>query len=507
MVTVLLGSMPLCAYANDLNDGENDGYDRFMGGHNIEGFNTWEATDKKSFTLANIGSFFASIGMYFKGMSNENLMDILIDHLIESGRIADADSTDEYIASHLTANEEETELYLSSDFTNALYETSVQYIEEEAGFFIHTTADARSYIKNYTDIFETNSQYQSFLAHCNALPSTTLVFVPQFKLSSYTDTNNSENSYTNGFVFREVDISELLILDSTYNYNSGHLAKFYSSDWVDVTLETLEQEVVFSDGTIINHPSGNNDYAIYWPYGYQEQYYSYIWHYFYNYYFYDNIPLDLKEGFSAHLIEDCIILTSTPSQVRIYKTLSDLKTYSVGQRPYYVTEKFVNYDSTVDNSTTITQTEIDNSITYGDVYNYIINNYDNPDGLTEAELIAILEKYFGGSDDDDDGGGSGSGGSSDDDDDGGGSGLSGFLDGLGALGDALLAIIGKLLEYVGKAIELLSGTITKVIDLVPSTITAILGTIFSFFPQEWMTAIELALVLGVVIGIVGIFKK
>ena len=88
-----------------------------------------------------------------------------------------------------------------------------------------------------------------------------------------------------------------------------------------------------------------------------------------------------------------------------------------------------------------------------------------------------------------------------------GSGLSGFLDGLGALGDALLAIIGKLLEYVGKAIELLSGTVTKVIDLVPQNITNLISGLFPFIPQEWLVAIELSLVLAVVIGIVGIFKK
>ena len=472
-------------------------------------FNEWSEDDKKMFWQEHWVSIVAQcVGIMINPslLSYNDFMTMFEDISADKITADESANYEEYIIKRLNLDDNGN-LVVNNELSDLLYETSVNYIEEESGFFIHTTADARSYIKNYTDIFETNSQYQSFLAHCNALPSTTLVFVPQFKLTSHTDTNNSENSFTNGFVFREVDISELLILDSTYNYNSGHLAKFYSSDWVDVTLETLEQKVVLSDGTIINHPSGNNDYAIYWPYGYQEQYYSYSWHYYYNYYFYDNIPLNLKEGFSAHLIEDCIILTSTPSQVRIYKTLSDLKTYSVGQRPYYVTEKFVNYDSTVDNSTTITQTEIDNSITYGDVYNYIINNYDNPDGLTEAELIAILEKYFGGSDDDDDGGGSGSGGSSDDDDDGGGSGLSGFLDGLGALGDALLAIVGKLLEYVGKAIELLSGTVTKVIDLVPQNITSLISGLFPFIPQEWLVAIELSLVLAVVIGIVGIFKK
>lgn len=193
-----------------------------------------------------------------------------------------------------------------------------------------------------------------------------------------------------------------------------------------------------------------------------------------------------------------IPITDGSRTVRVYKSLEELKSYSVGQRPYFVTDKFLNYDISGDNSCILSESDLSNGSVYGDVYNYIMDNYDNPNNLTEDQLTIIVENYINGS-----GGGSVSGngtGSS-------GNGLSDFLGGLGSIGDAILSILGKLLEYVGKALDLVSGTVTKVLDIVPKNITALLSALFPFFPEEWLLAIELGLVLSVIVGIVGIFKK
>lgn len=197
-----------------------------------------------------------------------------------------------------------------------------------------------------------------------------------------------------------------------------------------------------------------------------------------------------------------LLISKTPRVYRAYRSYDEYKAYSVGTRSYYATSDFYNYDSTVDNSTTITQTEIDNSITYGDVYNYITNNYENPDGLSEDELRAILAEYLSQINNNNSGGGSGGS----DNGSGSGGGLGGFLDGLGSIGNAIMAILGKLMEILGSAIELVTGAITDLVTIIPNSIGELLGALFPVFPEEWIKAITLSLVLGVVVGIVRMFK-
>lgn len=463
MVTLLVSNISISAFASDLNDGVNDGFDRYMGGTNIQGFNSWDITDKKSLFATNIVSFFSSIGMYFRNGSGGNLMDIFTTHLIESGRIENADNLDEYIASHLTANTDETELYMSSDLTNALHETAVQYIEEETGWY---NLPVTSYRNIDASLFYTQTQYNSFLDYCSKnVNENCFVAINSYGTAGYRVDNVA---YDNSFRFYLVPYENLLYIP--LNVNGVRFSGVSPVvNWALLEKEKIKDIYLDSNGGVIKESQNSSSTLLYF-HTTQNQYNSCPRAFFYS---------DIT--------------------IRAYKTLDDLKQYAVGQRPYYITDAFKNYDSTVDNSTTITQTEIDNSVTYGDVYNYITNNYDNPDGLSEDELRAILEEYLKQINNS---GGSGSGNSG-----GSGGGLSGFLDGLGSLGDALLAIIGKLLEYVGKAIELLSGTVTKVIDLVPQNITNLISGLFPFIPQEWLVAIELSLVLAVVIGIVGMFKK
>ena len=71
------------------------------------------------------------------------------------------------------------------------------------------------------------------------------------------------------------------------------------------------------------------------------------------------------------------IVTENTEQIIIYRSFSDMQLGSEGQQAYYVTDSY--NTSHVDNSVTISKTNIDNSITSTNVNNYI-NNYYNDNG-------------------------------------------------------------------------------------------------------------------------------
>lgn len=473
MVTLLVSNISISAFASDLNDGVNDGFDRYMGGTNIQGFNSWDITDKKSLFATNIVSFFSSIGMYFRNGSGGNLMDIFTTHLIESDRIENADNLDEYIASHLTANTDETELYMSSDLTNALHETAVQYIEEETPWEnMYTTS-----VIEFYNLFKTKQAYDKFCEVAKSLKSNEIILLERaFDSVWHADEAYYEYFYHyrvvnfDGLVkYRKLDTklsSVIPYYQWKYSYNLSDVMSIDDNGNIDTYLN--------SKGSAYNNDSS---------------YYSIK-----NYNF--------VQTFSGSSNTSYWLVENISHCHRVYDSVETYKQYSLGQRPYYVTDAFSNYDSTVDNSTTITQTEIDNSVTYGDVYNYITNNYDNPDGLSEDELRAILAEYLSQINNNNSGGGSGGS----DNGSGSGGGLGGFLDGLGSVGNAILSILGKLMEILGSAIELVTGAITDLITIIPNSIGELLGALFPVFPEEWIKAITLSLVLGVVVGIVRMFK-
>lgn len=492
MSVLLISNVSIQVFASDLNDGVNDGFDRYMGGTNIKGFNSWEITDRKSLFANNIGTFFAEVGMYFRGQSNQSLLDIFTSHLIETQRIENADSLDDYIASHLTANEDETELSMSADLTNALHETAVTYIEEETGFYVIPTLSTKDLV---AENFYNKATMDAFKDYINNLGNDITVVSGYYRKTGGTrpyfykrdDTGYSKTDIV-AYYFNRFSCDDGFILTENSTMYSAPCIRFsaYNSDWVhynNVIEKTIDGLSMMLEEPIMNTCQEYTKESGYYCTWFTSNFTSG------NYTFY---TVDQQGN---------RIFTSDGRSIRIYKTLDDFKNYSAGTRPYYITDAFNNYDSTIDNSTTITQTEIDNSVTYGDVYNYITNNYENPDGLSEDELRAILEEYLssinnsGGGSGGSDSGGSGSGG-----------GLGGFLDGLGSIGNAILAILGKLMEILGSAIELITGAITDLITIIPNSIGELLGALFPVFPEEWIKAITLSLVLGVIVGIMRMFK-
>lgn len=356
---------------------------------------------------------------------------------------------------------------LSDDMVDVLYEVTNVYIQEYCGWYEYQTMDYRQFPSTN---FETQGLYQAFISYCtkNIKGTDNAIFVGGVNREWIKD------DVGNNVVIYKLSVTEPLADVEYYKkqiYENGADA-YITQEWNTVSpLYSL----LYEDGSVIeSETSGSAAFAC----------------------FYSNYRNDFSYARTP--------ITDGSRTVRVYKSLEDLKSYSVGQRPYFTTSKFQDYDINGDNSCIISESELNGSSIYGDVVNNIIT-VEGVNGLTEDQLQrlidAILSANNGGSN------GGSSGGSVSGNDGSNGGGLGNFLGGLGSIGDAILSILGKLLEYVGKAVELLSSTVLNVIDIIPKNITALIGGLFPFLPSEWLIAIELGLVLSVILGIVGLFKK
>ena len=182
-------------------------------------------------------------------------------------------------------------------------------------------------------------------------------------------------------------------------------------------------------------------------------------------------------------------------QILIYSSVEVMKLMSQGQKPYYVGDKWSNFQSNVGNT-------IDNSncnnINYGDVTNYINNNSSNSNDIYN---------YINGNDS---GGGSGGGGSGDDpifD--------LGFLGTIGRLIGSLITGIGNLLTGIFEGIvnvitnilDFLTTTISDITVTLPEQFFGFIGAIFNWLPEPMMNTIKALFVFMVLIGVLNIIRK
>lgn len=442
----------------------------------LSGFDTWTKEEKNEF----FADHFIPICLQLFGFvwcpSAFNYADWLglfdtcsADRIIASG----CSSYDEYIATKMHLNDS-GELVIDDELADLMYQTTNIYLEEYTGWYNVTTS---CHTELQAVDFSSKEHYSTVkiilsegLGDNDCIPVTTL---------RYSASDDSEDGVKYGVGRAEsFDITKYMYVCTYYN-ETDNIIWFnrYNENWeLDIIGQDSYTYYEFPNDEIEMHTS--NQWVNSW-YGYSH--------------------ISTKDYSKTGLSQfERNIFTSTPRQIRVYKTVDDMKSYSVGQRTYYATSQYYNYDASKDNTCNISDSQLNNSSVYGDVTNIIINNYTDPDGLTEDELRDILDDYFDDNDGSDGGSGSGSGS---------GSGLGDLLDGIGSIGNVIMSILGKLLEYVGKALDLVGNTVTKVIDIIPQNITNLLGALFPFLPEEWLTAIELSLVLAVVVGIVGIFKK
>lgn len=484
----LFCNLPINVYASELGGG---GY-----AHKWVG---WSDEEKKSFCRDKLtGAILQRVGVVIQPdkWTSEAWTNAWNKHLGEI-EIASGMTYDEYIMSLVSVDEDNEEFVISDSLLDSFHSVANIYIEEETGYYVIPTLSAKDLL---AENFYNKATMDAFKNYINNLGTDICIVGGYYNKygSSYGNlyqiVNGEENMSSIGaYTFYRLR-HDYGIVSSMPKYNNNipylHNYSVYTFDWImfpsnsDYIADglTMNKEEPFLT-TKYRYNAEENDYYVFVNPS-DNPFYGGIYTYF---------TVQAKGNG---------IYTADGRSIRIYKTLEDFKNYSVGTRPYYITDAFNNYDSTVDNSTTITQTEIDNSVTYGDVYNYITNNYDNPDGLSEDELRAILAEYLSQINNNNSGGGSGGS----DNGSGSGGGLGGFLDGLGSVGNAIMSILGKLMEILGSAIELVTGAITDLITIIPNSIGELLGALFPVFPEEWIKAITLSLVLGVVVGIVRMFK-
>lgn len=480
-----IGSTSITAYATEYSGG---GISRPADKTSLNMFNEWSLADKAMYFKDNLLSIAGgAVGIVFNPMNwdysyiSDQLQQLAYDcHLI-----TESEDYWDWVANCLSVNDN-GELVVNDELSDLIYQASNVYIQEKTGYFLGRTfqiADAYS-------IFHTKSQYSAVSDIIKNLDADQFGVLSVFTSGNGLYLSDSEGvaTFHRCLAVLTVIQSDGFVKNSSY---SGAVNMYYN--WADASFATdnYKQVYIFDyDGNELSDVYGNDD--------------SYSAFNSSAKLFHTTAMVDANSVCQCSSItpNTSFIVASDKREVRIYNNYEEYKAYTVGQRSYYVTDKFLDYDINGDNSCILSESDLSNGSVYGDVYNYIINNYDNPDGLTEDELRDILDDYFNNS-----GGGSGSSGN----DSGGnsgssGSGFLGFLDGLGSLGDAILGILGKLIEYIGKAIDLIVNGLTDIIDKIPKNVTNLIAAMFPFLPEEFFTAIELALILGVVCIVIKIFK-
>lgn len=216
-------------------------------------------------------------------------------------------------------------------------------------------------------------------------------------------------------------------------------------------------------------------------------------------------------------------VTKNGDYIKFFKNDAAMKEYDIGFQPYYAGDRYLNYDSSQDNSVVVDNDTLNNNnwVTnnndvYNNVSNTVINNNttnitNGGSGLTEEEIKnivdSILDSYkpdsgggSGGGDNGSSGGGSGNG-------DGGSSGgLAAILEALGKLLDFLLTVIGKIL---GVILDFLTGALNLLDGLSGFTgpFVAFLSGIMPFIPQEIWDVIIAGFTLSIITMGIKIFKN
>ena len=142
------------------------------------------------------------------------------------------------------------------------------------------------------------------------------------------------------------------------------------------------------------------------------------------------------------------------------------------------------------------------------IINNIENNYYGDDGISETDIVKLIEELLEkfnkeNSDNPRDPGGDEPGGPCGDEP--GGSGIEDFFDGFMKILDFLLSAIGKFLEVLGtflsSALSLLSG-----LSGLTASFTGLLSELMPFMPQELWDIILAGVALSMIVVVVKAFR-
>lgn len=173
--------------------------------------------------------------------------------------------------------------------------------------------------------------------------------------------------------------------------------------------------------------------------------------------------------------------------------------YSSGYRSFYIFSSYQDYLLFTDGRMPVMRgdnirdsfntTQLDNSVTYGDV----INHFGNETTITADQVADYINNY---NDNVTNNNGNGSG------DNNGGNGGSSILDALSGFIDFIGRIIGILVNGITNLLESLVGTFESIVNFIPSIFNNYLSTLFGWLPEPIIGLITLSISLGVILFII-----
>lgn len=176
----------------------------------------------------------------------------------------------------------------------------------------------------------------------------------------------------------------------------------------------------------------------------------------------------------------------------LYNSFEAMRAGTEGVQEYYTGNDFST--NTVNTTQTWTNTQLSNSISYGDVNNYVNNYYvTNGDYPTPNEINIYINTY-----DPNNNGGGGSGGGSDSP-----SWDFGFLS---TIAEFIASLISALGDVVGGVLSAITSIITSLREGIPNTIGLFLEWFFPFLPDEIVALLELSILCMVLVGIIRLIR-
>lgn len=204
--------------------------------------------------------------------------------------------------------------------------------------------------------------------------------------------------------------------------------------------------------------------------------------------------------FGGNISTSAYVLSNQYEPLTVFNVYSGVSCNQVS--PYYTTGSY-NSNMTKDSYNTTTS-NIDNSMTSQDVYNYVNNYYNSNDGNypSPSQINVYIENNIP-ENNPSGGGGGGSGGSGGS---GSGDGETGIFDFLSKIGEVLGNLIKNLGNVLSELVEGIASTITALFESIPTVFGDFLGALLGWLPAELRALITLSISAIVIVGLIKLFR-
>lgn len=429
-------------------------------------------------TLLSAGALLINVGQFYDWMISDGYSEEVANEVVHGGGGFVRDGITRDSAGNVTYSDEVSDLF---------YKYICNYLDTQNGYFV---VESMSVSELPREWFDTDKTYETVVKSINSIGAVCITAGKSAKYIAMGDL-----SKTKEFVLAvESDIfSPDMNLNVYWDKTGGYSSPAVFSQSSGSLMENLYN--LFSQGRVA-------DLSNLTFYGYNTIRCC----------FYDTSVFTGASDNYHHAV-----VTKDGRLYKVWKNENGLKNYDIKNQNYFISHDWVSYDTSIDNSVTISNSEYqyytDNSSTvYNNVQN-IVNNSGSD--LTEDDIQRIVEdelkkfkdnmkeeeKEDDNTEPDDNGGNSSGGGGSVSDNGTGGTGIGDFVGGLGSLLDFILSLLGKVIglisDFLNSALELL-GNLTSFTDGFSSFLTAAFG----FLPEEAVTLICSGIALLITLGII-----